>query len=316
MTEKLNAISIDELAGIVLSASKSIDIVANLDPKTRLGSVVSDALGTWTALADQRLRLRCLIHWPKDASDRSQVRADTFEDEISRLGWAVRNLSAKPLMDLIIVDDKIFHALIADGAGQRVRPSGDEDALTVRLLLQHFNELWSAAAEGDHAKELLFEDLFRPSLPSLRRDIVQVSNDTWDRIIQELARQPQDLFRLNPRRFEELVAQLLERDGLRVQLTPKTRDGGRDILAFHHGAAGQHLYLVECKRYAQNKPIGVELVRSLYGVVEHEKATAGMLVTTSRFTRDALEFVDPIKYRMSLREFGDIKEWLHNHLHR
>ena len=43
---KMRAVSIDDPATTILGASESIDIVANLDPKTRLGSIVSDALGT------------------------------------------------------------------------------------------------------------------------------------------------------------------------------------------------------------------------------------------------------------------------------
>lgn len=310
----MRAVSIDDLATIILGASESIDIIANLDPKTRLGSIVSDALGTWTALADQRLRLRCLIHLPSDAKGRLQVRADAFGDEISRLSWEVRVLSARPLMDLIIVDGNRFHALIDEGTKHKVVTSGDKDELAVYTFKRHFEELWSAPTRVEGEEELLFEDLLRPSLPMLQQSIIHISNETWDRIIQGLAQAPQDLFSMNPRRFEELVAELLERDGLQVQLTPRTRDGGRDIVALHQGETGQHMYLVECKRYSPSKPIGVGLVRSLYGVVEQEKATGGILVTTSRFTRKALEFVDPVRYRMSLREFDDIKKWLSKYL--
>src|SRR4028118_269404 len=50
-------------------------------------------------------------------------------------------------------------------------------------------------------------------------------------IISRLAREPEDLYQMQPRYFEELVCALLVDMGLDVHLTPQTRDGGRDILA-------------------------------------------------------------------------------------
>ena len=297
--------SIEWLTSVVLDAGESIDIAANLDPRTRFGSTLADALGTVTAMADQRLRLRCLIHWPTDVSGRAQVRADFFGDEISRIGWEVRTISAQLSMDLIVVDGTTCHAILDDG--RALVTSAADDATAVRTLRRHFEELWSAAVSAEGPEELVFENLLRPVLPAFRQSTIRVSRDVWDRIIAEIARTPDELYRMDPRQFEELVAELLVRDGLEVQLTPKSRDGGRDILAFQNTATGRHLHLVECKRYARDRPIGVALVRSLYGVVEQERATAGLLVTTSRFTQDALEFVDPIRYRMSLREFQDLK---------
>jgi restriction system protein len=41
--------------------------------------------------------------------------------------------------------------------------------------------------------------------------------------------------------------------------------------------------IVECKRYTDN--VGVKELRALMGVVSRERATRGLLVTTSSFTR-------------------------------
>ena len=43
---------------------------------------------------------------------------------------------------------------------------------------------------------------------------------------------PDRLHELHPRRFEELVAELLAREGLDVELTPASKHGGRDVLAY------------------------------------------------------------------------------------
>jgi HJR/Mrr/RecB family endonuclease len=119
-----------------------------------------------------------------------------------------------------------------------------------------------------------------------RSEIVLASGSRWDALLASLSRNPRLVHEIEPRAFEELIAELLTRDGLEVTLTRRTRDGGRDILAFADSPIGRHLYYVECKRYAPSRPVDVSLVRQLYGVVEADRATAGLLVTTSRFTSD------------------------------
>ncbi len=299
--------SIEWLTSSVVGAGTSIDILANLEPKTRVDSTIADYLGTITAVADRRLRLRCLVHMPKDPDGRERVRSEHFGSEISEMGWEIRYVEACPTLDLIIIDGSVAHMISGNGTVTLATSDKSGDVLTA--LQQHFETLWQSYFDKPN-DNLIFEDLIQLTLPRYERQIAKVSTQAWDEVIRCLAASPKDMFALDPRKFEELIAELLTRDGMDVHLTPRTRDGGRDILARMDNVAGCHLYLVECKRYAQNRPIGVELVRSLYGVVEHERATAGILVTTSRFTRDALKFVDPIQYRITLREFEYLQAWL------
>lgn len=140
--------------------------------------------------------------------------------------------------------------------------------------------------------------------------IATVSVDTWDALLRDLGRQPELVHSIDPRKFEELVAELLNRSGLIARITPATRDGGRDILAFHETAVGSHLYLVECKRYRPDRPVAVSLVRQLYGVVTQERATAGLLVTTSHFTTDALRFRETIRNQLTLKDYHQLAAWI------
>ena len=95
-----------------------------------------------------------------------------------------------------------------------------------------------------------------------------------------------------------------------VTLTPETRDGGKDIFAVNKTSLGDHLFFVECKRYSPEKPVDISLVRALYGVVEAEKANAGVLVTTSYFTKDAIKFRDTIQHRMSFKDYETLLKWI------
>jgi restriction endonuclease Mrr len=51
-------------------------------------------------------------------------------------------------------------------------------------------------------------------------------------------------------------------------------------------------------------------VRGLYGVVEEKRATQGLIVTTSYFTKDAIAFRDRLPYRLSLADFDRLTTFL------
>src|SRR5438309_548739 len=95
------------------------------------------------------------------------------------------------------------------------------------------------------------------------------SVDTKQAIL-ELKANPDLVFSIEPGLFERVVAELLAGFGWRVSVTQATRDGGYDILGISTDNSGlQSSWLVECKRYAEGRKIGVELVRSLVGTREH-----------------------------------------------
>jgi CheY-like chemotaxis protein len=140
--------------------------------------------------------------------------------------------------------------------------------------------------------------------------IVEVITSANVEILQLADRNPQLLWSISPRQFEELVAEILNRFGYQATLTPESKDGGVDILAARKDALGEFLCLVECKRYVPPNKVGVALVRSLHGVLEKTRATAAMLVTTSYFTRDAQEFQQDLMHRLHLRDYIALKSWL------
>jgi restriction system protein len=131
-----------------------------------------------------------------------------------------------------------------------------------------------------------------------------------DKLLERVHADPSMMYDLPSRRFEELIAELLQRLGYQVELTPASRDGGKDIFAAKKDDLGSFLYLVECKRHAPHHKVGVELIRQLYGVVQAERATAGILATTSFFTEPAREFQRQVAHQMSLQDFFGLQKWL------
>ncbi|HEX7243868.1 MAG TPA: restriction endonuclease [Longimicrobiaceae bacterium] len=176
-------------------------------------------------------------------------------------------------------------------------------AFTLPQLLHAFKDVHVDGILDAHGQPL---GLASPAGRQIITDITEISEE----LLFALRGDPGLLYRLPPRKFEELVAELLTRQGYEISLTPISRDGGKDVYAATKTDLGSFLYLVECKRFAPDHPVSVGVVRSLYGVVEAERATAGIVATTSYFTSGAAEFQQSVSYRLSLQDYLGIKKWL------
>ncbi|MBK5913858.1 restriction endonuclease [Rhodocyclus purpureus] len=142
---------------------------------------------------------------------------------------------------------------------------------------------------------------------------IQTVSEISTRLVEYLASHPEAMYSLAPRKFEELVAFLLEKEGCEVTLTKATRDGGYDIWAKMSTPISKLLILAECKRYDRQNKVGVEVVRGLYGVTEAHRANQGIIVTSSFFTKDAREEQMRIGNRISLSDFDHLSKWLSRH---
>jgi len=136
---------------------------------------------------------------------------------------------------------------------------------------------------------------------------IRVINKGYHDIVKK---NPAAVFNLTPRQFEEYTAELFEKRGYKVKLTPETRDGGKDLLIIQGDMLGEFLIYTECKRYAPDNPIGVRIVRELFGTIIADRATAGIIVTSSYFSPDAIVFTEKIKHQMSLVDFVKLKKWI------
>lgn len=131
-------------------------------------------------------------------------------------------------------------------------------------------------------------------------------------LLKKAVDDPRVIHSFSSREFEEMVCELLDKQGYNVKLTKQTRDGGKDIIVVQKSILGEFCIFVECKKYDTTRPISVGLVRELYGTVMAENATAGMMITTSYFTKDAKEYTEKIKHRLTLKDYNDLVQELNN----
>ena len=290
-----------ELTMALLGANDSIDIMCSCESGWTFPVPLADV----TALCDQRLTLRYLVRGSllgQESSIHPNLRT------VVGPSWQIRcSFPDKPTGNCIIVDRDCAFLMSVNTSRMNIH----HVLLPERLdqLATKYQFLWATAASSDRqhfAYEAGLDYLSDEKVSSVEI----FSSSVWEAIIHHLAQQPQDIYSLTSRQFEELIAELLQREGYTTELTGISRDGGRDVLATLETPIGKQLFLVECKRFAINRPVGVSIVRGLFGVIMAERATGGLIATTSTFSRDARMFQASLKYQIGLRDFTDLQTWL------
>lgn len=165
---------------------------------------------------------------------------------------------------------------------------------------------------GDQAPDLPLPNFVITGFQRLRRDtqlVVPTLQLINNALIDRIRSNPAELNQLKPRQFEELICEILTRMGWELELTPATKDGGYDIFGFSGSPGGvRSSWIIECKKYARERKIGVDIVRSLCGVKEELKAANAMIVTTSSFTRGAQD-ISRKRWDITLKDQKAIMEW-------
>ncbi|SDM42853.1 Restriction endonuclease [Paenibacillus sp. OK060] len=131
-----------------------------------------------------------------------------------------------------------------------------------------------------------------------------------NQIILEIKNNPQYVYDITSREFEEVVAEIFRSKGYEVKLTPATRDGGKDLIVKYNVMGKPFVIYVECKKYGSENKVSVDVIRGLYGVQTSEKVNAGLIVTTSAFTTDAVDFAKKQGYLMNLADFNELIKWI------
>jgi restriction system protein len=89
------------------------------------------------------------------------------------------------------------------------------------------------------------------------------------------------------KRYEEVCMEYLRLKNCNANVTSIGADGGIDIKI--HDRNGSLFAIGQCKAW-NKKPIGVNLIREIYGVMASEQIKHGIFLTTSIYSQEAIEF--------------------------
>ena len=162
---------------------------------------------------------------------------------------------------------------------------------------------WAATIEKKEF-ELLYEPLdYNIIIPSL---IIEAN----DALIGLISKYPDLLYKISPRKFEEIIAEIFDSLGYHIELTARTRDGGRDILAIQKNVDFFVKLIIECKRFGRDKKVGLSFVQRLLGVKIAERANKALLVTTAFFTTPAKKFESEHFWDLELKDYTTVLNWV------
>ena len=111
--------------------------------------------------------------------------------------------------------------------------------------------------------------------------------------------------------FSRLVAQLLEKSGWKMELTQGSKGGGIDVVAaMEDSEAGLIKSLRQPKKFHPSNKVQINVVRELSAIRDDQKATKGMIVTTSSLSKGARNWIRRDEYRLRYKDKNDIENWV------
>jgi restriction system protein len=135
----------------------------------------------------------------------------------------------------------------------------------------------------------------------------------WEAIFQKIVQNPNSLFHFkdDPRAFEEFIADTYRLDGYDVELTPRSNDGGVDVIASKSGFGAIKIF-DQAKAYSEGRRVPANDVRAAYGVLSMAQDTSKVVITTtSEFAPGVYdEFARFMPTRLQLRHGQNLIEWL------
>lgn len=231
----------------------------------------------------------------------AEERTPTFDEMMNPLLDALNELGGSGTIDEI--NNKVFEIMEITESILDI-PHGEERGISeveyrlawTRTYLKKYGLIenssrgvWAFTLEGRQTKtvdekEVVREVQRRDKADKEKREIDEElePEDNW---INEIIKIVQEI---SPSAFEKLVQRILRESGFtQVEITGKSGDGGidgrgimrlGDLLSFH--------VMFQCKRYKDT--VSANVVRDFRGALSG-RADKGLLITTGRFTRDAIQ---------------------------
>lgn len=176
--------------------------------------------------------------------------------------------------------------------------------LNEMLFIPVHDIVGACRAQPDHAAAVVFPALWYPPQAQPTLHLV----DTTKAIVTALRDEEMSLRDLTWRQLEEVVAELLRARGIAVDVTPRTGDGGRDIVARGELIPGEPALLAVEVKHMQVVNVG-EVREALWA---NRRFPAVMVATSGRFAAGVVrERHDPDnRFRLLLKDGVALGQWV------
>ena len=226
---------------------------------------------------------------PLPMAERKRLYASLIAQVVLRALNDVFTADADENVETVVLNAHV--STIDPKTGQNIHPC----LVTVRVTRDHFGQINLAHVEPADCLKGLSASVSRspaefvPVKPVMEFDMADPRFVQTSDVLAELDARP-NLMELTPTEFEGLITNLFERMGLDTKQTQASRDGGVDCVAYDSRPIFGGKVVIQAKRYKHT--VGVSAVRDLYGTMQNEGATKGILVTTSGYGQASHEFAN------------------------
>ena len=160
---------------------------------------------------------------------------------------------------------------------------------------------------------LLLQAVIIPGNTHAEGQLVHAVAIPWFKIIELIAAQPDTIYEIHWRKWEEIIAAAYRHEGYEVVLTPRSDDHGRDIIATR-ADFGSIKIIDQVKAYKPGHLVDAEEVRAMLGVLNAEpNVSKGLVTTTSGFAPGIFKDSRLTQYmptRLELRARPELLDWL------
>jgi len=202
-TDFLNKIVL-KLSQSIIGAGNSVELILDWDSPLR-DFFMSDFL----AITDKRLNNKLILSGVPDFfGDKFDHLENTFE---------IRKVKHQVGSDLFLIDREFAYCVnesIPELKKYPIPIFRVDHKYILKNQIEYFDYLWKYSDDF-----ILYNNL--SSIVSLEQEnkIIIATDDFYKYLINELQKKPQDVYKLEPRKFEELIEHLLNKFGYKTHLT-------------------------------------------------------------------------------------------------
>ncbi len=180
-------------------------------------------------------------------------------------------------------------------------------------FLRAVRDVTRTVQELEDYTSVLLLSVVTPVSSTAEGQLIEAVALPWFKIVELILEEPNTIYKLNWRKWEELIAGAYRQEGFDVILTPRSNDRGRDIIASSK-ELGNIRFFDQVKAYSPGHLVTAEEVRAMIGVLSIEpNVSKAVITTTSTFAPGVMK--DPkiaklMPYRLELKPREQLIEWL------
>ena len=209
----------------------------------------------------ERVRVRVVIEYKHHGAGRP-IGAEEVDDLIGRIG-------PKPDYERAMLIGRFGFTASAKAKAREQEP------VRVELLDLDCIEAWIRRLE-----------VGKPDCAEQVQILIRSISHEFAKLVSQT---PDTLDHLEWRDLERMMARVMEGLGFECELTPPSKDGGKDLILVWRATSGDQAFIVELKHWRSGKLVGKDVVSDFMSVIVAEDRTGGLFLSTSGYSSDKTE---------------------------